>query len=193
MFSSKKCLPLTPMRDMYRTMMKENVRECDFYTESMPTPTSKTEHDIAIERFVTTYPIYDSLIRIARGERHQFARLVACTNTYLVEQEGQIEDEALEDESTPHKQTKASILYAEKRLKVPSGLRYRVFCRDGWRCQSCGLISRHGAILHVDHIIPRSKGGGSDMENLQTLCVACNLGKSNRDQTDLRASPSRPK
>ena len=33
--------------------------------------------------------------------------------------------------------------------------------------------------LHVDHIKPWSKGGETILENLQTLCQKCNLGKSN--------------
>jgi len=40
--------------------------------------------------------------------------------------------------------------------------------------------------LHIDHVFPASKGGSSKYENLQFLCAACNLSKSNRLQpTDL--------
>ncbi|MBA3804703.1 MAG: HNH endonuclease, partial [Acidobacteria bacterium] len=36
-----------------------------------------------------------------------------------------------------------------------------------------------GVALHVDHIRPWSKDGETLLENLQTLCSECNLGKSN--------------
>ena len=32
---------------------------------------------------------------------------------------------------------------------------------------------RDGVRLHVDHIVPVSKGGKTEMHNLQTLCEAC--------------------
>lgn len=37
-----------------------------------------------------------------------------------------------------------------------------------------------GTKLHVDHIKPFSKGGKTVLENLQTLCFDCNLGKGNK-------------
>ena len=36
--------------------------------------------------------------------------------------------------------------------------------------------------LTIDHIVPRSKGGSDDMENLQLLYQACNSVKGNRTQ-----------
>jgi len=33
-------------------------------------------------------------------------------------------------------------------------------------------------VLHIDHVTPWSKGGETEMDNLQTLCEPCNLGKS---------------
>lgn len=62
---------------------------------------------------------------------------------------------------------------------IPRGLRFRVLERDG-KCVLCGSGPGKGAMLHVDHILPFSLGGLSVLENLQTLCEACNLGKGNR-------------
>jgi hypothetical protein len=56
--------------------------------------------------------------------------------------------------------------------------RYAVLQRDSRRCVICGSSAKDGAILEVDHIIPKSKGGTDAIENLQTLCFDCNRGKS---------------
>ena len=60
-------------------------------------------------------------------------------------------------------------------------LRWRVLQRDRFSCCGCGASPAItlGVELHVDHIVPWSKGGETEFENLQTLCSACNLGKSN--------------
>jgi hypothetical protein len=59
-------------------------------------------------------------------------------------------------------------------------MRWRVLTRDSFRCRSCGrsLAVERGVVLHVDHIVPWSKGGYTHDENLQTLYDRCNLGKS---------------
>jgi 5-methylcytosine-specific restriction endonuclease McrA len=54
--------------------------------------------------------------------------------------------------------------------------RRAVFARDGFRCQYCGTAGR----LTVDHVVPRSKGGGSSWENIVTSCAPCNLRKADR-------------
>lgn len=60
-------------------------------------------------------------------------------------------------------------------------LRWRVLQRDRFTCCACGASPAltPGVELHVDHITARSKGGLTVLENLQTLCSRCNLGKSN--------------
>lgn len=67
-----------------------------------------------------------------------------------------------------------------ERRRVTDKLRYQILRRDGFRCQLCGASQADGVRLHVDHIIPVSKGGTSDVENLRTLCDRCNLGKSDQ-------------
>ena len=57
-------------------------------------------------------------------------------------------------------------------------------------CEICGAeivpaaqsrkgVTPPGNETHVDHIIPRSKGGNGDPSNGQALCRVCNLDKSN--------------
>jgi 5-methylcytosine-specific restriction endonuclease McrA len=60
-------------------------------------------------------------------------------------------------------------------------LRWHVLQRDRFTCCACGVSPAltPGVELHVDHIVPWSKGGETVLENLQTLCSVCNLGKSN--------------
>lgn len=59
--------------------------------------------------------------------------------------------------------------------------RFIVMKRDNFRCKLCGrsLATDSKILLHVDHIIPYSKGGETALENLRTLCSQCNIGKSN--------------
>jgi 5-methylcytosine-specific restriction endonuclease McrA len=63
-----------------------------------------------------------------------------------------------------------------KKQPIPQLLRSRVFARDDFKCKKCGATER----LSVDHIIPESKGGTLDMDNLQTLCKPCNSRKGAR-------------
>ncbi|MCK5306829.1 MAG: HNH endonuclease [Candidatus Omnitrophica bacterium] len=60
-------------------------------------------------------------------------------------------------------------------------LRFKVLKRDNFSCKQCGVspAKDKNVELHVDHIKPWSKGGETILENLQTLCQKCNLGKSN--------------
>lgn len=57
-------------------------------------------------------------------------------------------------------------------------LRAQVLMRDSAKCRLCGATPASGAILQVDHIHPWSKGGETTIDNLQILCLVCNVGKS---------------
>ena len=70
-----------------------------------------------------------------------------------------------------------------KSRAISEKLRYKVLKRDNFKCCACGASPAKdpSVELHIDHIIPWSKGGESVLENLQTLCSKCNIGKSNYD------------
>lgn len=68
-------------------------------------------------------------------------------------------------------------------------VRYAVFKLRGRKCEICGRNPKKDKIsLHVDHIRPRSKYPALALavDNLQVLCEDCNMGKSNKDDTDWR-------
>lgn len=66
---------------------------------------------------------------------------------------------------------------------ISEKLRYQVLKRDNFKCCACGASPAKdpSVELHIDHIIPWSKGGETTLENLQTLCSRCNLGKGNSE------------
>lgn len=70
-----------------------------------------------------------------------------------------------------------------ERSKMNSSIRYDILKRDHFRCVICGRSAEDGVKLHVDHIIPVSKGGKTEYSNLRTLCDTCNFGK--RDKYDI--------
>lgn len=67
-----------------------------------------------------------------------------------------------------------------ERRKMTLELREAILRRDNWTCQCCGnsVFKEPNLALEVDHIIPVSKGGKTEPNNLQTLCWKCNRRKS---------------
>src|SRR5262249_10453410 len=54
-----------------------------------------------------------------------------------------------------------------------------VRARASGRCQYCLMHeSLQGGTFHVEHIVPKSKGGRSHLENLALACPGCNLHKA---------------
>ena len=58
----------------------------------------------------------------------------------------------------------------------PSFTRFNVFLRDKFTCQYCGDKKD----LTFDHLLPKSKGGVTDWENVVTACSTCNVKKGGR-------------
>ena len=60
--------------------------------------------------------------------------------------------------------------------KHPNFTRFNVFLRDKFTCQYCG----NKKDLTFDHLLPKSKGGLTNWENVVTACSACNVKKGGR-------------
>lgn len=83
---------------------------------------------------------------------------------------------------TVRKRRDARNTAAYQRKIMSHSLRYDIMKRDGFRCVLCGRSANDHVTLHVDHILPVSKGGKTEYGNLRTLCSDCNMGK--RDKYD---------
>ena len=78
-----------------------------------------------------------------------------------------------------------------RRTDIDAPIPYRqnkhvLFGQQEGRCNGCrsAFEFRH---LEVDHVIPRSGGGGDHIDNLQLLCAHCNRVKGDRPQEYLAA------
>jgi hypothetical protein len=89
---------------------------------------------------------------------------------------------SLEDRgSSLHTSSQPAVGAVARGPREPSlRLRFLVMRRDRFMCRYCGRspAAHPGLILHVDHVVAWASGGRTTLENLQTLCDRCNLGKS---------------
>ena len=104
-----------------------------------------------------------------RGWRNALEEFVTYINN---EQTPQSEESIRDWKTEPATKHKTS-------RHINDRLRFKVLMRDNFKCK-CGRspATDPTVILHVDHILAWSKGGETVLENLQTLCLKCNLGKS---------------
>ena len=58
----------------------------------------------------------------------------------------------------------------------PNFTRFNVFLRDKFSCQYCGSKNE----LTFDHLLPRSRGGKTNWNNVVTACSSCNVQKGGR-------------
>ena len=74
--------------------------------------------------------------------------------------------------------------------------RRNIFARDHNQCQYCGKKFPTSE-LSLDHVIPRSQGGGTTWDNIVCACVDCNVRKGGRTPRQanmtLIRKPEKPK
>ncbi|MGD8329678.1 MAG: HNH endonuclease [Acidobacteriota bacterium] len=68
--------------------------------------------------------------------------------------------------------------------------RANIYLRDRYRCQYCGRKGKKSE-LNIDHMVPRSRGGGSTWENVVVACIPCNRRKANRLPEEIGMFPQR--
>ena len=82
-----------------------------------------------------------------------------------------------------------------QRMRTIRCSRKNIFSRDQHTCQYCD-IKVAGKEATVDHVIPRSKGGGSTWNNLVTACRRCNIKKGSKKPEQvglkLKKKPRKP-
>lgn len=127
----------------------------------------------------------DAKISSGTYERRFGSWINACLKFVEYKMGGEILEEDLkqnrESEKTLNKNTKENQNIESR--SIPLSVRLQVLNRDSFRCVFCGKspATDLGAKLHIDHIHPFSKGGKAVIENLQTLCQECNMGKSDKE------------
>lgn len=183
-FHSEDCKPLTQVDKYFVWKKKEEIIESGLFSESISFPLNENEFEKIKKLFLYLFPIYQSFIDLSKGENDQFDNYLSNLQEYLWKDliSDDIEDP---DKNEINPDFDLNNL-ADQKIKVLPGIRWQVFQRDNWKCIACGRSSDDGIILHVDHIIPRSKGGQNELLNYQTLCHICNIGKSNKDDTNIK-------
>ncbi len=141
----------------------------------------------AVITFISLYPLLDSFVSIGEGESPKLPEMLERFKDWWLNDVQDNEDAENDAGVDSENVVVPAIPELDGYSFVRAGIWWSVLARDKWTCCSCGRSSKEeGITLEVDHILPRSKGGTDDLDNLQTLCKKCNIGKSNKDNTDLR-------
>jgi CRISPR/Cas system Type II protein with McrA/HNH and RuvC-like nuclease domain len=72
--------------------------------------------------------------------------------------------------------------YIKHHVRTLRASRPRIYKRDNYECVYCGSKKD----LTLDHVLPKSRGGGNDWTNLVTSCFKCNLNKGNKTPDEAR-------
>ena len=157
-----KATVVTDLKDLKFRVVKWAYRRLEnkIFDKAVLTPAVDCSFDVLM-----TYSSPKGKVNLSKGKTYNFNDMYTClesvSRTYL------------------DKETNKRLALVERGMLTDS-MRYDILRRDHFKCVLCGASADEGARLHVDHIIPISKGGKSEYDNLRTLCERCNVGKSNK-------------
>ncbi|MCB5981887.1 HNH endonuclease, partial [Flavobacterium psychrophilum] len=134
-------------------------------------PSKKSLENTTIEKFLNDFIVIAILKGHFQGNKGYKLEILPNYNI-LNEIENDLDSEI---EYLPIK-----IVENKTKRNIPLSIRYKILERDNFKCTKCGRNVSNGIKLQVDHKNPFSRGGLTEIKNLQTLCNECNLGKSNK-------------
>ena len=78
--------------------------------------------------------------------------------------------------------SKKAIAFYKRKSQAYSGVSYEmlaaIYAKQEGRCALCDdELVFDTKETHLDHIVPRAKGGNNDSDNIELVCAACNYAK----------------
>lgn len=177
------------------TLIKERIAARTDVTKALGTLTqlaADAKYPITkrkLNRLINRYKsVYNNTLTVIITYRTPVKLDVKQRVLYIREDEWKVQSESLQQ-----KESRQRTFAQEQRNRITKKVRFAVLQRDNFTCQYCGAHGP-GVVLEVDHIIPISKGGTSDMDNLITACFDCNRGKGDAtlDSTDRDSTHDAP-
>lgn len=165
----------------------QHLESLQFFSPTYFLPVSFAEELFDLQMtFVALYPLLSASIDCEEGQPIRLIEMLEAYATWYKDEGTAKWYQKCLGTSQAEKKELVELPELDSYSFIRAGLWWEILARDNWTCCSCGhSVKEHGITLHVDHILPRSKGGTDNRENLQALCMKCNIGKSNRDSTDL--------
>ncbi|MDX2267828.1 MAG: HNH endonuclease [Bryobacter sp.] len=105
------------------------------------------------------------------------------------------EHSPMEMSSTRHRLRLPSVIRLHDYRRIPHQTRAlsrkNILMRDRYTCQYCQKVLP-ASELTLDHVMPRSRSGGTSWENLVACCHPCNNRKGNRTPEEANMKLLRP-
>lgn len=161
---------------------RKNIRQLSITGGSTPKPLPK-HLQVLVDMLPLNTPVHRSVIAKQygkSGERSNYARRIRkIVAEYGWDIERRRESNGANDDFYIRR-SDGPVRKQHIRREVAPSQRREVYERDGWICRMCGTgvsEAQKETRAQCDHRVPAERGGLPENENLQTLCLRCNLKK----------------